>query len=70
MVCTLTWARMNTLACVGAPILGSSVALVAWFVSTKHYSGEITIDTLSTLKPLALGNGISIIAPLIFVPLL
>ncbi|KAK0473496.1 hypothetical protein IW261DRAFT_1585789 [Armillaria novae-zelandiae] len=66
MVCTLTWARMNTLACVGAPILGSSVALVAWFVSTKHYSGEITIDTLSTLKPLALGNGISIIAPLIF----
>ncbi|KAF5584583.1 Na+ solute symporter [Fusarium pseudoanthophilum] len=68
--CTIFWGKQGLLAVVGAPIISSAAAIIAWFMVAKHESGYISITTLSGNLALVAGNMTSFAGPIVLTPLL
>ncbi|KAF5615599.1 Na+ solute symporter [Fusarium tjaetaba] len=68
--CTIFWGKQGLLAAVGAPLISSAAAIIAWFMVAKHESGYISITTLSGNLALVAGNMTSFAGPIVLTPLL
>lgn len=52
----LLWKRMSTVAAVGAPWIGLTCGLIAWFVTTWKRSGSISVETSGDTVNAVAGN--------------
>jgi hypothetical protein len=67
---TLMWSKQNWAAATFTPPLGFACALIAWLVTAKKEGGELTVATTGANNPMLAGNVVSLLSPLIFVPVL
>jgi hypothetical protein len=67
---TLLWSGQSWAAATFAPILGFVSAVTAWLVRTKVVFGELSVDSTGSNDPMLIGNVVSLLAPVIFIPIL
>lgn len=67
---TMFWSRQNWAAAVISPVLGSLVGIISWLASAKSMFGSASYDNLFEDDPMLIGNLVSLLSPLIFVPVL
>ncbi|KAL1612796.1 urea active transporter [Paraconiothyrium brasiliense] len=67
---TLMWSKQNWYAATFSPPLGFACSLIAWLVTAKKESGELTVATTGANNPMLAGNVVALLSPLIFVPVL
>lgn len=67
---TLMWSKQNWAAATFTPPLGFACALIAWLVTAKKEGGELSVATTGANNPMLAGNVVSLLSPLIFVPVL
>ncbi|KAK1834199.1 sodium symporter family protein [Podospora conica] len=67
---TLLWGGQSWAAATFAPILGFISAVTAWLVRTKIVFGELSVDATGSNDPMLIGNVVSLLAPVIFIPIL
>lgn len=67
---TLLSKHQNAYAAALSPILGTSIAIMSWLVSTHTMYGAITVDNTFMDDPMLIGNIVALLSPLIFVPIL
>ncbi|KAK3201656.1 hypothetical protein GRF29_164g184883 [Pseudopithomyces chartarum] len=67
---TLMWSKQNWYAATFSPILGFACSLIAWLVTAKKESGELTVATTGANNPMLAGNVVALLSPVIFVPVL
>jgi len=67
---TLLWSGQSWAAATFAPILGFVSAVTAWLVRTKVVFGELSVDSTGSNDPMLIGNVVSLLAPIIFIPVL
>lgn len=67
---TLMWSKQNWWAATFTPPLGFACSLIAWLVTAKKESGELTVATTGANNPMLAGNVVALLSPLIFVPVL
>ncbi|KAK0750913.1 sodium symporter family protein [Schizothecium vesticola] len=67
---TLLWSGQSWAAATFAPILGFVSAVTAWLVRTKIVFGELSVDSTGSNDPMLIGNVVSLLAPVIFIPIL
>lgn len=70
MACTLLWKKQSTIAFVGAAVISSAAAIIAWLLVAHTNYGAVTLDTTSQNLPLAAGNMMSLTGPIVLTPLL
>lgn len=70
LACAIFWSKQNLLAFVGAPIISSCAAILAWMLVARHESHHISIATLSSNLALSAGNILSCTGPILLTPLL
>ena len=69
MACTILWKRQSRLAVIGAPLVTSGAAILAWILVAYTEIGYISIDSLSENKPLVAGNILAVTGPFVLTPL-
>ena len=67
---SLMWSGQNLAAVTLSPILGLVCSLIAWLVTAKTQSGELTVDSTGANNPMLAGNVVALLSPLVFVPVL
>lgn len=67
---TLLWSGQSWAAATFAPILGFVSAVTAWLVRTKIVFGELSVDATGSNDPMLIGNLVSLLAPVVFIPIL
>jgi len=67
---TLLWKRQNVWAAALSPPLGLACSLVAWLVTAKSESGELTVLSTGANNPMLAGNVVALLSPCIFIPIL
>lgn len=67
---TLLSAHQSRLAATLSPPLALTCSLIGWLVTAKRESGHLSVATTGANNPMLVGNVVSLLAPLIFVPLL
>lgn len=67
---TLLWSKQNTWAACLSPILGLACSLIAWLVTAKKESGDLSVASTGSNNPMLAGNVVALLSPLIFVPVL
>lgn len=67
---TLLWKDQNWVAAAASPPLGLAVALIAWLVTAKSESGELTVLTTGANNPMLAGNVAALLSPMVFIPIL
>lgn len=70
IACTILWRKQNTVAVVGAPILGTATGIACWLGSTYHWYGELSVDNLGSTRPLLVGNVVALLCPILYSPAL
>ena len=68
MACAILWKDQSRTAVIICPLVGSTIAIIAWLTIAYTETGEVTIASTSTVYPLVAGNMISLCSPLILVP--
>lgn len=69
MACTIMWKKQSLAAVLIAPILCSTVAVLAWLLTAYTHYGSVTIATTSEVLPLVAGNMMSLCGPIVVTPL-
>lgn len=67
---TMFWGRQNWAAAVFSPVCGSLLGLMSWLASAKGLYGSASYDNLFEDKAMLIGNLVSLLSPLILVPVL
>lgn len=67
---TLLWSGQNMVAATLSPILGLVCSLIAWLVTAKRESGNLSVESTGGNNPMLAGNVVALLSPLIFVPVL
>jgi urea-proton symporter len=67
---TLLWADQSWAAATFSPILGFVCSVTSWLVRTKVKYGDLTVNTTGSNDPMLVGNIVSLLAPVVFIPLL
>ena len=67
---TLLWSRQSWAAATFSPPLALICSLIAWLVVAKHEGGDLSVDSTGANNPMLAGNVVSLLAPVIFVPVL
>ena len=67
---TLMWSKQNWWAATLSPPLGFACSLIAWLVTAKKESGELSVASTGANNPMLAGNVVALLSPLIFVPVL
>lgn len=67
---TLLWSDQNRLAATLSPILGLACSLIAWLITAKKESGNLSVKSTGSNNPMLAGNVVALLSPLIFVPVL
>lgn len=67
---TLLWGGMNKQSAMWSPPAGLALSLVAWIVTARQLSGELTVDTLGANYPMLAGNVVALVSPCIIIPIL
>lgn len=67
---SLLWDRQSWAAATFTPPLSLVCSLVAWLVTAKKQGGDLSVLSTGANNPMLAGNVVSLLAPLIFVPLL
>jgi hypothetical protein len=67
---TLLWSGQSWAAATFSPILGFVCSMSAWLVTTKVKYGELTVETTGQNVPMLVGNVVSLLAPILFIPIL
>lgn len=67
---TLLWSGQNRIAATLSPILGLFCSLIAWLVTAKRESGDLSVESTGSNNPMLAGNVVALLSPLIFVPVL
>lgn len=67
---TLLWSEQNMIAATLSPILGLVCSLIAWLVTAKKESGDLSVASTGSNNPMLAGNVVALLSPLIFVPVL
>ncbi|CCE64201.1 hypothetical protein TPHA_0G03610 [Tetrapisispora phaffii CBS 4417] len=70
VVLSLVWRGQNKIAVIVTPILGTSLAIMSWLVSTKSLFKHLTLSTTFEDNPMLTGNVVALLSPCIFIPLL
>ncbi|KAL8750698.1 MAG: hypothetical protein Q9184_006334 [Pyrenodesmia sp. 2 TL-2023] len=64
------WSGQNMIAATLSPILGLVCSLIAWLVTAKRESGDLSVESTGANNPMLAGNVVALLSPLIFVPVL
>ncbi|OQN96308.1 hypothetical protein B0A48_17564 [Cryoendolithus antarcticus] len=67
---TLTWAGQSWAAATFTPPLALVCSLIAWLVTAKKQSGDLSVASTGANYPMLAGNVVALLSPLIFVPVL
>ncbi|KAK0643412.1 urea active transporter [Cercophora newfieldiana] len=67
---TLLWADQSWAAATFSPVLGFVCAVTAWLVRAKVLHGSLSVEATGQNQPMLVGNVVSLLAPVVFVPLL
>ena len=67
---TLISTRQSWAAATFTPPLALCCSLIAWLVTAKKQGGDLTVLTTGANNPMLAGNVVSLLAPLIFIPIL
>ncbi|KAL8382304.1 hypothetical protein RB595_006208 [Gaeumannomyces hyphopodioides] len=67
---TLMWSGQSWAAATFSPILGFACSVTAWLVTAKAEYGELSVAATGANKPMLAGNIASLLAPVLFIPLL
>lgn len=67
---TLLWSGQSWLAATITPPLGLVCSLIAWLVTAKKLSGELSVDSTGANYPMLAGNVVALLSPLVFIPVL
>lgn len=67
---TLMWDRQSWAAATFSPPLALICSLIAWLVTAKKEFGELTVDSTGSNNPMLAGNVVSLLAPVVFIPIL
>lgn len=67
---TLLWSDQSWAAATFAPIIGFICSVTSWLVRTKIKFGELTVNTTGHNDPMLVGNIVSLLAPVVIIPLL
>jgi hypothetical protein len=66
----LLWDRQSWAAATFTPPLALVCSLIAWLVTAKHEGGDLSVLSTGANNPMLAGNVVSLLAPLIFIPVL
>lgn len=67
---TLLWSRQSWAAATFSPPLALCCSVTGWLVQAKQQYGELNVTTTGSNYPMLVGNVVSLLAPMIFVPVL
>ncbi|EJT78136.1 hypothetical protein GGTG_03238 [Gaeumannomyces tritici R3-111a-1] len=67
---TLMWSGQSWAAATFSPILGFACSVTVWLVTAKTEYGELSVAATGANKPMLAGNITSLLAPMLFIPLL
>lgn len=67
---TLIWDRQSWAAATFTPPLALVCSLIAWLVTAKKENGSLSVLSTGANNPMLAGNVVSLLAPLIFIPVL
>lgn len=67
---TLMWSGQSWAAATFSPILGFARSMTVWLVTAKAEWGEVSVAATGANKPMLAGNVVSLLAPVVFIPLL
>jgi hypothetical protein len=67
---TLMWRQQNWWAATLTPVLGLGCSMIAWLVTAKKESGELSVASTGANNPMLAGNVVALLSPLIFIPIL
>ncbi|KXT05849.1 hypothetical protein AC578_1030 [Pseudocercospora eumusae] len=67
---TLLWTRQSWAAATFSPPLAMCCSLIGWLVQAKQQYGELNINTTGSNYPMLVGNVVSLLTPMISVPIL
>lgn len=67
---TLISSRQSRVAATFTPPLALICSLIAWLVTSKKQYGNLSVDSTGSNNPMLAGNVVSLLAPLIFIPVL
>jgi len=66
---TLLWSKQNKWAAMLSPPLGLACSLIAWLVTAKKESGNLSVDSTGANNPMLAGNVVALLSPCLFVPI-
>ena len=67
---TLMWDKQNLAAAALSPILGLASSLIAWLVTAKKESGNLSVASTGSNNPMLAGNVVALLSPMIYIPIL
>ncbi|KAK4626216.1 putative urea active transporter 1 [Fulvia fulva] len=67
---SLLWSNQSWTAATFSPCLALACSLTGWLVQTKAQYGELSVDTTGSNNPMLVGNVVSLLSPMIFIPIL
>lgn len=67
---SLLWDRQSWAAATFTPPLALVCSLIAWLVTAKKEGGDLSVLSTGANNPMLAGNVVSLLAPLIFIPVL
>ena len=67
---SLLWDRQSWAAATFTPPLALACSLIAWLVTAKKEGGDLSVLSTGANNPMLAGNVVSLLAPLIFIPVL
>jgi len=67
---TLISTRQSWAAATFTPPLALTCSLIAWLVTSKQQYGTLSVNSTGSNNPMLAGNVVSLLAPLIFIPVL
>lgn len=67
---TLLWDSQSWAAATFSPPLALCCSLIAWLVTAKTQYGELSVTATGSNNPMLAGNVVSLLAPVIFIPVL
>lgn len=67
---TLISTRQSWAAATFTPPLALFCSLIAWLVTSKKQYGTLSVDATGSNNPMLAGNVVSLLAPLVFIPIL
>lgn len=66
---TIFWGKQNWYAAVLSPVFGSLMGIVSWLAASKGLYGDVSYDNLFEDKVMLIGNIVSLLSPIIFIPI-